>query len=891
MFCKWKNETKNNNILEEIMKCKKCSSELTSPKGVMLLVCPFCGTNAEGKEQVPLDNYGQRLFDMIQQRGKDVYQNKYMLSNFVGDIFYDNIRLQNTIRLAINNDVANKLLDLGSLDEQKQKTEIVKIIHILSKENGLESVRAVDAVKTLAIGLGINNNVLENITYSQIAPTNLLKKVLTEEDVKLSATYHVEIPYGCTDIERNSFASDYSGFFGCDSLTNMKSVTIPDSVTNIGESAFENCYYLESIVIPYSVMRIGEKAFHSCSKLSKVVISGNLVFMGEGAFSGCTELKELVIIGDIQNISNTAFHQCKKLKSLTLPNSIKSIGFCAFYACLSLRSVTLSEGVESIGYEAFSYCRRLKKIIIPNSIKYIGEGAFKACDELTVFCSKDSYVYDYCVKNGIRTNTSCNDNISLNDALYKEMKNANEENDIAECINAALKGDSDAQFNLSIYYIQGIGVKKDFNSVIQWLSNAAVQGNKRAVNSLRGMYKEKDPTMIEKCYDLAKRGLAQAQAMLGLFYMHGIAVDKDQEQGIYWQKKAAENNFGSAQCGLGFMYIEGIVVEKDIEFAFHWFEKAANNGNIDAQIALSDLYIKAKEDKVQSIYWRMKAAEQGHKGAQYDMSHFLLHGICVEKNPVQVMKWCWKAAEQGGAEAQCLLGECFADVNNIFEDPVIAVQWYKKSAEQGHAEAQRKLAFCYANGDGVDEDDTQMKYWFNKAAEQEDVIAQYELGMFYEKGSDTEKDLVQAVFWYKKAAEQDHSWAQYRLAKCYRDGLGTEKDPVQAANWFYRSASARNGNALFLLGVCCIEGIGVEKDMARAMSYFWQLIEDGNEQITQCLNMIYPPLNDFFAKTFDKLKSTQESVVDFKKKFVLDEMELINSVNEAIYNRMMNILS
>ena len=107
-------------------------------------------------------------------------------------------------------------------------------------------------------------------------------------------------------------------------------MTIPDSVTSIGSSAFRGCSGLTSVTIPDSVTSIGEYAFSGCSGLTSVTIPNSVTSIGEGAFYGCSGLT-----------------------SVTIPNSVTSIGYCAFENCSRLASVVIPDSVTSIGDDAF----------------------------------------------------------------------------------------------------------------------------------------------------------------------------------------------------------------------------------------------------------------------------------------------------------------------------------------------------------------------------------------------------------------------------------------------------------------------------------------------------------------------------------------------------------
>ena len=142
-------------------------------------------------------------------------------------------------------------------------------------------------------------------------------------------------------------------------------VTIPNSVTCIGDEAFTFCHSLTSITIPNSVTSIREKVFSGCICLRSIIIPNSVTSIGERAFEGCIRLKSIIIPNSVTSIENETFWNCTSLKSVTIPNSVTSIGNSAFEKCNSLTS-----------------------IIIPNSVTSIGEGAFVDCNSLTSIVCK-----------------------------------------------------------------------------------------------------------------------------------------------------------------------------------------------------------------------------------------------------------------------------------------------------------------------------------------------------------------------------------------------------------------------------------------------------------------------------------------------------------------------
>ena len=118
----------------------------------------------------------------------------------------------------------------------------------------------------------------------------------------------------------------------------IESYIIPNSVTDIGNSAFSFCRSLTNIVIPNSVVSIGDGAFSNCSSLSNIVIPDSVTAIGNFAFWGCSSLSNIVIPDSVTAIGDYAFYYCS-LSNIVIPDSVTAIGICAFpYFCDTILS-------------------------------------------------------------------------------------------------------------------------------------------------------------------------------------------------------------------------------------------------------------------------------------------------------------------------------------------------------------------------------------------------------------------------------------------------------------------------------------------------------------------------------------------------------------------------
>lgn len=195
----------------------------------------------------------------------------------------------------------------------------------------------------------------------------------------LSSDAHITIPNSVTHIGNGAFYEHFA----------LQTITIPSSVTHIGEASFIMCKNLQTITIPNSVIRIGRNPFSGCFQLQLTsdsscfkVING-LLISSDGTLISCLSKDTHITIPNlVTHIGDYAFMQCRNLQTITFPNSVTFIGNYAFYQCRNLQTITIPNSVTQIGSDAFRECSSLQSIHIPNSVTQIGNGTFWCCSSL-----------------------------------------------------------------------------------------------------------------------------------------------------------------------------------------------------------------------------------------------------------------------------------------------------------------------------------------------------------------------------------------------------------------------------------------------------------------------------------------------------------------------------
>ena len=157
------------------------------------------------------------------------------------------------------------------------------------------------------------------------------------------------------------------------------------SVTILSCNANANGMNIPEEIDGYPVHRIEEGAFRNCKKLTFISIPNTVSEIGDYAFADCTNLSSVTLPEDLTKIGNYVFQNCMKLRMIILPETVTMIGDYAFYGCDDLVKLPFPDGLVVIGAGAFDSCESLTEVTIPASVTQIGERAFYNCKRLKNF--------------------------------------------------------------------------------------------------------------------------------------------------------------------------------------------------------------------------------------------------------------------------------------------------------------------------------------------------------------------------------------------------------------------------------------------------------------------------------------------------------------------------
>lgn len=336
---------------------------------------------------------------------------------------------------------ANEAALSTELSKYKEQLELYKANKYIQNNNFIEETLTAgkenlsyNTQEQEEVGKGNIKTIIQDISDEYLEKLEVIKGELLintqdRSEIKVAQSLGIQVnPY---DIRDGVLWSSNGNLLLMDEKTG--SLTIPDSVTAIGEGAFANLEGLKTIIIPSTVKRIEKNAFTNNSTLETVIMQekenadgsvDGVEYIGTGAFRSCVNLKNIQFAQNaLKVIEGETFMGCINIETIEIPKNVTIIEGYVFNGCTNLKNIKLPEKLTSIGGNAFGYCSSLESITIPKNVTNIAIGAFGGCIKLeNIVLNTDKYIY----QDGIlMSNTEIPQLIFISDAKLKMIDRFN----------------------------------------------------------------------------------------------------------------------------------------------------------------------------------------------------------------------------------------------------------------------------------------------------------------------------------------------------------------------------------------------------------------------------------------------------------------------------------
>lgn len=338
----------------------------------------------------------------------------------------------------------------------------------------------------------------------------------------------------------------------------------------------------------------------------------------------------------------------------------------------------------------------------------------------------------------------------------------------------AVTGDADAQFQLGVKFINGIGTAQDFTAAAQWFAMAAAQGHPDAqlnlgLQFMDGHGVEHD---LAKAKDLFLEAVAKGQPLAAHNLGYLAETGGNFAEAVQWYEKAVELGHLPSLTNVAFAYSNGRGVFQDVRKAFSLYEKAVEHGQGVAAANLGVAYLyghKVDTDHALGYSYLHKAAELDCEQSYYHLAVACDNGWGTGSDPTSAQAWMTLAALSGDQQAQ-------------------------KDLRPRHDRVGAEISDVLSRASGGD------------------VQAISEVGVRLHDGKGIQRDEVAAKAWIKQSALRGDPWAQTSFAIMLRS-TKTQQNEIEAHRWLSKAAEQGDGRAIFNKGLNQITGVGAPIDV------------------------------------------------------------------------------
>ena len=343
----------------------------------------------------------------------------------VGKYVFQNCSGLKSITIPQNITVISEGLFSGctGLSEVKLHDNITAIHSYAFQNCPFEKIDIPDSVTEISARAFYNCTNLSEIGYPAGWTTVLSIWNSTTNEGNLNAKSPFE---GCTSLKEITVDEGVTkipshAFWG---VTELETVILPKSLTSIGGYAFSGCTNLKSVNLVEGITEISSHGFAECISMNNLILPDSLETVGEYAFYKCSGLRSINMGIGLKAVKRYAFYGCHGITDLSFGGNVEEISDYAFAECINLNSVSLPSKLKTIGKAAFANCVNVSELNVPNPVISIGDDAFNGLDDLTFYCSINSYAATYAIDHNIpiidtEENTADSNYIDSQNSYYR----------------------------------------------------------------------------------------------------------------------------------------------------------------------------------------------------------------------------------------------------------------------------------------------------------------------------------------------------------------------------------------------------------------------------------------------------------------------------------------
>ena len=350
-----------------------------------------------------------------------------------------------------------------------------------------------------------------------------------------------------------------------------------------------------------------------------------------------------------------------------------------------------------------------------------------------------------------------------------------------------------AAIQIGRLYESGLGVDKSPKDAFNWYKIAGEKDTPAGLYYLGrcyvlAIYVEKD---TDKALEYLLRS-SEGKFSRAMHLAGSLLLDRNTEEdtihGLTLIKQSAELNFNVAQFDLAmYYYSPGFGLPTDNDNVLYWLKKAGDNGSPDALDNLGQIYLTGKcgveKNYTLARNYFARAMQLGLRFSFHNMGILYMDGLGVPKDLVKAYEYFEKAASMGVGTSYFHIGTFRIKGMGVPKDIPLGIEYLLKAADLGTGIALNDIARLYENGTGVERDSLKAKQYYEECVKRDVPEGAFNLGRMYEMGLGIPSDVTKALEYYKIAADLGFARAAFVVGTMYEDGYDPEVEDGKMRNY------------------------------------------------------------------------------------------------------------